>query len=135
VDIKLKIGIGLLIGLAVAFISLLYFRFDPSEIGFFPKCPVYAFTGYYCSGCGSQRAIHEFLHGKILAGLKHNFLILLLAIVLLYDVFVKLAQTFFNKTFNNLLQNSKTTYIILFMIILFGILRNINVYPFTVLAP
>jgi len=33
-------------------------------------------TGYYCPGCGSQRAIHCFLNGRIWEGIRYNYLLL-----------------------------------------------------------
>ena len=55
-----------------------YFSFDP-ETGdgwFFPKCPVYLFTGLYCPSCGSQRALHALLHGNILHALHYNYFLI-----------------------------------------------------------
>ncbi|WP_379861782.1 DUF2752 domain-containing protein [Mariniflexile ostreae] len=113
----------------------LYLHYNPAERAFFPQCPVYAFTGYYCSGCGSQRAMHQFLNGHIIEGLKHNLLIVLLAVVIVYHVMIKLSQFLFKKNVTNLLHQSKTIYIILFIVIAYSILRNIKSYPFTILAP
>ncbi len=101
----------------------------------FPKCPIYSLTGIYCAGCGSQRAVHQILHGHIIEGIKHNILILFLIVVLLYDASIKILKLVFNQTYKNLLHNSKITYTILILVILFWILRNINLYPFTILAP
>ena len=43
-------------------VSVLLF-FDPEKSSFFPKCPLYAFTGFKCPVCGAQRALHAALHG------------------------------------------------------------------------
>jgi hypothetical protein len=112
-----------------------YFNFNPSEYSLFPKCPFYSFTGLYCPGCGSQRAIHHLLHGNILKGLSHNFLIILLAIVLSYDAIIYGLNYYYEKSFKNLLHNPKTTNAILIFVIAFWVLRNIKIYPFTILAP
>ncbi|MDD7887005.1 DUF2752 domain-containing protein [Flavivirga sp. 57AJ16] len=121
--------------IALIFISYLYYNYDPLGYKIFPKCPFYSLTEIYCPGCGSQRAAHKLLQGHILDGFKHNFLIVLLVAVLLYDASIKLIKIIFNRTVKNLLHDSKTTYAILIVIILFWILRNINLYPFTILAP
>ena len=57
-NLKLKYIGFLSIGLIVV---TLYFFINPST-AFFPKCPIYSTTGIYCPGCGSQRALHDFLH-------------------------------------------------------------------------
>jgi hypothetical protein len=120
--------------LALGF-AYFYFNFNPSEYSLFPKCPFYSFTGFYCPGCGSQRAIHQLLHGNILKGLNHNFLIILLTFVLVYDAIAYLLNNYYKKSFKNLLHNPKTTNTILILVIVFWILRNIKIYPFTILAP
>lgn len=121
--------------IALFLLLYLYFNFNPSESKLFPKCPFHSFTGLYCPGCGSQRAIHKFLHGDILEGVKHNFLIMLLPIILIYDWSIILFNKYSKSNIKNLLHYSKTTYSILIIILLFWILRNINVYPFSILAP
>jgi Protein of unknown function (DUF2752) len=114
---------------------LLYFNYNPSNSNIFPKCPFYSYTKLYCPGCGSQRAIHKFLHGDIIEGLKHNFLILLLPTVLIYDWSIILVNKYSEKNIENILHNYKTIYLILAVILLFWVLRNINFYPFSILAP
>jgi hypothetical protein len=43
---------------------LLYFR-DPASGAPFPACPIHALTGLDCPICGSGRALHRLLHGRI----------------------------------------------------------------------
>jgi uncharacterized membrane protein (GlpM family) len=52
-----------------------YHYFDPSHSHLAPKCPFWLLTGYYCPGCGSQRAIHAFLNGHIWEGIRYNYLL------------------------------------------------------------
>jgi len=135
VDFKLKLGIKILIVIAILGVLSLYFFLDPAKMAIFPKCPFYSLTGIYCPGCGSQRAAHQFLHGHFIAGFKHNFLIGLLMLVLGYEFFVFIMKTIFKKNIYNLLHSSKVTFSILIIVILFWILRNINAFPFSFLAP
>jgi len=135
VGFKFKIVLKIIGVVAILGLLSLYFFLDPSKVALFPKCPFYSFTGFYCPGCGSQRAAHQFLHGHFLEGLKHNFLIGLLVLILSYQLFIFSMKTFFNKDIKNLLHNSKVTFGILVSVILFWILRNINIFPFSFLAP
>lgn len=121
----------------LAFLGMLalYVFWNPSDTNIFPKCPVFAMTGIYCPGCGSQRAAHQILNGNIIEGIRHNYMIALLVVVLLYQGFIYIMNEFFNKKIPNLLHKSKITNSILIIVILFWILRNIDVFPFTELAP
>ncbi|MDR2147787.1 MAG: DUF2752 domain-containing protein [Tannerella sp.] len=57
---------------------LVYANFNPEDNPLFPKCPVYALTGYQCPGCGFQRALHHLFHGHIVEALSYNSLIFIL---------------------------------------------------------
>ena len=115
---------------------LLYFFVYPLYALYFPKCIFYASTGLYCPGCGSQRAFTGLLHGDILTAFHDNLLAVLLLPFLIYAltvfvynlVSIKKIQT---RVFNTFLPAR----LILILVVVFGILRNIPVYPFTLLAP
>jgi len=115
---------------------LLYFFVYPLYALYFPKCIFYASTGLYCPGCGSQRAFTALLHGDILTAFHDNLLAVLLLPFLIYAltvfvynlVSIKKIQT---RVFNTFLPER----LILILVVVFGILRNIPVYPFTLLAP
>lgn len=66
-------GLGVVL---LALLAYLYYRYDPMEHVWFPKCPFKAVTGLDCPGCGSQRAIHALLHGHFSEAMRHNALIL-----------------------------------------------------------
>jgi len=132
---KLKLSLIIFGVLAFFGILALYIYWNPSDSNIFPKCPFYSATGIYCPGCGSQRAAHQVLNGHIIEGIRHNYLIALLALVLLYQAFTYIMNDLLNKNIPNLLHRSKVTFGILITIMLFWILRNINLFPFTELAP
>ncbi|MCX7550423.1 DUF2752 domain-containing protein [Xanthomarina sp. F2636L] len=129
---KLLFFLALLAGIGV--ITLFYF-WNPANNIIFPKCLFYSATNLYCPGCGSQRAIHQILHGQIMAGLKYNYLIGFLVLVLGYQLYVYISQEQFNKNTKNILHKPMATKFILILVIFFWILRNIPFYPFNTLAP
>jgi Protein of unknown function (DUF2752) len=47
---------------------------DPSDRGVFPPCAFRSVTGWWCPGCGLTRAMHQLMHGDVLAALKYNAL-------------------------------------------------------------
>ena len=55
----------------------IYFAFSPACNNFFPKCPFHLLTGFDCPGCGSQRAVHALLHGKIGPAADYNLLLVI----------------------------------------------------------
>ncbi|MCB0611045.1 MAG: DUF2752 domain-containing protein [Lewinella sp.] len=66
------LGIFLLSGLV-----WVYSSFNPSASGLFPKCPFRSLTGWQCPGCGSQRAVHYLLNGRIGPAFRANPLMVL----------------------------------------------------------
>ena len=91
---KLKY-IGML-GLGMA-LTFLYIFIDPSEVNFLPKCPIYATTGTYCPGCGSQRATHQLLNLNIAGVLKQNVLYFFGLLVLGYHLTLTGLKVIFKK--------------------------------------
>lgn len=57
---------------AILAAAVIYWKFDPSSAGFFPKCPLRSLTGLSCPGCGSQRALHHLLHLQIRTAFGYN---------------------------------------------------------------
>ncbi len=51
---------------------LVFYLFDPATSNAFWVCPFHRLTGWYCPGCGGQRALHELLHGHFTAALRFN---------------------------------------------------------------
>lgn len=115
---------------------ILYFFFNPANTAFFPPCPFYSLTGFYCPGCGSQRAIHQLLHGNIGGAFGYNALLVLSLPILLISarMFILNIYRKENKR-DGILYNPILPKIIFVIILLFWILRNIPVQPFGLLAP
>jgi hypothetical protein len=126
------IVLGISVGLLLVYV---YYKINPADQAWMPKCPFHVMTGLHCPGCGSQRAIHDFLHGNIFEGFKHNFLLGLGVLVLLYKVFLVIRKIVYPKKNSNLLYHPKTPWIVLVLIFSFWILRNLPIAPFIYLAP
>ncbi|QKX07209.1 DUF2752 domain-containing protein [Aquimarina sp. TRL1] len=123
------------IGIGVILLLSLYYLYNPLESNIFPKCPFYCLTGLHCPGCGSQRAMHQLLHFNIIETINHNALYILGITVILYNFGIQFVNKYFQKKYYNYIHHPKTPLIIGIIVILFWILRNIDVYPFTFLAP
>lgn len=104
--------------------GVVYFAFDPSQAGFFPRCTFLTLTGYKCPGCGSQRALHALLHGDIAAAWHHNAALLVAIPVVAVYLVGELKRTTWLR-FYRAISHPWLVYTILAAIILWWVGRNI----------
>lgn len=130
-----QLFLKLCIPIVILTMGIFYFIINPNTFAFAPKCPFHSFTGLHCPGCGSQRAIHEILHGNIWTGLQHNFLILFAILIVSYKLYVSYVNNSSSQSNQNLLQHNAAPWLILALVLGFWILRNIPLEPFLILAP
>jgi len=109
--------------------------FDPSSINFFPICPLYSLTGYACPGCGLTRGFHALFHGDLPTALHFNALIPIWAAIFAY-VFVSLVVLAVRgKGLPMWAARPKFLWTFMILLLVFGMVRNVPVYPFTLLFP
>ena len=102
----------------------LLFWFDPAEAHFFPQCVFHTLTGLYCPGCGSTRAAHHLLHGELAGAFAMNPLMVASAPVLVL--------LFFRRSWAG---RTWVAWMLFAILVLYFVLRNINAWPFILLAP
>jgi hypothetical protein len=51
---------------------------DPNQPGHYPSCPILFLTGHWCPGCGGLRALHDLLHGHLMAAISANLVVVLI---------------------------------------------------------
>jgi hypothetical protein len=102
------------------------FSIDP-EKGGFPSCPFRFFTGLLCPGCGSQQALHDLLHLRLLAAFDHNALLL----VSLPLLGLQWAHTLLFSKEKPLSSRNWVVFIWAALVIGWGIFRNLYVSPHT----
>ena len=132
--IEHRIKSFILIAIIIAAIILLY-KINPSTSSFFPSCPVYTITGLYCPGCGSLRALHQLFHGNISNAFGFNPLMVIALPFIAYSFLSYILDGITGKTLPKIFIPAFYIWLILGIILLFGILRNIRIYPFILLAP
>jgi hypothetical protein len=123
--------------IATTFVALFYVRvFDPtSGQAFFPSCPFHTMTGLNCPGCGMTRAFHQLTHGHILTALHYNALMLLLVPVLGYTLVSQALVATRGKGLPMFFTKPIYVRALFWILMTFWILRNIPVYPLTLLSP
>ena len=119
----LTLGVLLVLGAAACAVLLLVPPGSP-HAKWLPKCMFHQLTGLYCPGCGATRALSAMLHGDVGASLHNNLLL-----------FPLLASIAFMIVKPGITLKRPVAITILAVVLLFTILRNIPVAPFTYLAP
>ncbi|WP_265241798.1 DUF2752 domain-containing protein [Muriicola sp. Z0-33] len=137
VEVRFKKSDLIYIGIGVVLLAILplYYLYNPNVPGKFPTCPFFNFTGLYCTGCGSQRALHALLHLDILSVLKSNLLFLPALIILGYHFITKVLGRLNNTDYHSFVYHTKTPRVVFIVVVVFTVLRNIQIYPFNTLAP
>lgn len=100
-------------------------------------CSFKGLTGLECPGCGGQRSLHFLLHGNILMALRYNafFVIAMPFLAYFYIMAVRVYILKQEKCLRSFVFTSWFGFGLLIIVILFFILRNIPLWPFTYLAP
>ena len=118
-------SLALLTGILLA-VLLLFYCFNPTTTRGFWTCPFHRLTGWYCPGCGGQRALHELLRGHVLAALRFNPLAVLVFLPLAAYAYTAYALRVLKITrLPNATLRDRHVVILLVAMILFGIIRNI----------
>ena len=119
--------------LAAAVGVLVFHTFDPNVAdSIFPRCAFLALTGLYCPGCGLTRALHALAHGDLPRALAMNaFVVISLPLLAMLVWFGDRVETL-PAPVARVLYNG---YAWVGTLLAFGVLRNVPVWPFRLLAP
>ena len=117
-----------------SWLAMLY-RFDPGATEVFPLCPFHYFTGYYCPGCGSLRALHQLLHGNPSAALSYNPLMVLTLPFVIYWMASQAALLWRGRPLPSSFIPARWIWTLLALVLVFWFMRNLPQYPFALLAP
>lgn len=109
--------------------------FDPGKAALFPGCPLLQITGFACPGCGLTRGFHSLFHGEFLLALDFNALIPIFALVFAYLTLLATSIAITGRDLRFRILTPTTLWVFLTIAAVFGVLRNIPVYPLSVLFP
>lgn len=95
------------------------------------SCMFKRFTGFSCSGCGTQRALHYLLHFQFIKALQLNA-IFIIGFPFLIGLYYTLIEVYITRTKKpeGFYYKTQTGIIVLVITLLFTVLRNIPYYPF-----
>jgi hypothetical protein len=116
---------------------------DPSAEGtWFPGCAFHQLTGLWCPGCGLTRGTHHLLRGDVGAAMGSNLFtpLVLIAVAAAWaawalHAFDRMPRT---RAFVGAVRDRRpagSSAVLLTLTIAFGVLRNLPMQPFRMLAP
>jgi hypothetical protein len=135
-QVRLRLVLVLLAVLGFGMMAYLLATIPPTRDSWYPKCTLHSSTGLHCPGCGTTRAAHAALNGDLLAALQFNaiaFVVLPLGLWWALHSALRWAYRWPQPTGRP--TSTTWSYAVLVAILIFGVLRNIPAYPFTLLAP
>lgn len=120
------------LSILILLFSFFYYKFYTLfNIGI--PCIFHKITNYYCPGCGITRAIFSLISLDIKAAIEYNLLILLVFPFVGYYIIIKIKNWINFKNDYNCVFSNKFWNFLLIVTVMFGILRNVDLFSF--LAP
>jgi len=122
--------------LAVAAVAtIVLFLFDPTRSAFYPVCQFHKLTGWHCPGCGSLRALHHLTHGELVAAFNCNPLLMVSLPVLAWLAGRRLIRRRSKPAPFPSSVKLAAVWVVVAVIVLFGILRNLPYPAFAWMSP
>lgn len=115
----------------LAFGFLLGYYFLNYKYNFSIPCLFHKITNFYCPGCGITRMIFSLLKGHIYEAFRCNPFVFILFPFLIFYVIYNIYLYIFDKKESLINKVPKITwYILLILLIIYGIIRNIPYFSF-----
>lgn len=122
--------------LLILLAGTLFLYYHNPRGGLMLACPVNYLTGYLCPGCGAGRACYSLLHGQLYQAFRYNpLLIIILPWLVLYYFICGLQWLIYGKENLSARIPEWIPFALVVILLIYGVVRNIGVYPFTLLAP
>ncbi|MGZ5445606.1 MAG: DUF2752 domain-containing protein [Thermoanaerobaculia bacterium] len=80
----MKLSRVLSLGAFAAAGAWVLYNFAPTAYRFYPPCIFRLVTGFDCPGCGTTRALHHLLHGRIEEAFRYNPMLFALIAVAMF---------------------------------------------------
>jgi hypothetical protein len=111
------------------------YTYPPGEHAFYPRCVFFVVTGLHCPGCGATRCLHALLHGDLAQALSYNPLLVVLLPALVVGVLRGAYASWTGRPVPGRRLPGWSIQLLFWVIVAFWVLRNVDVYPFTLLTP
>ncbi|MBY0514096.1 MAG: DUF2752 domain-containing protein [Gemmataceae bacterium] len=108
----------------------------PTDDSFYPRCQLHSTTGLHCPGCGTTRALHALLNGRVEQALAFNPLAFVAVPIIGWSLVKSLRMSYLGRPVRR--PSARYRYlpwVLVSVLLLFAVLRNLPWHPFTLLAP
>ena len=109
-------------------IVLLLYIIIGNKVGFIIKCPINYITNFYCPGCGVTRMISSILKLNFYQAFRYNQFVFILTPFIIILFIDNLYSEYKNKTSLYKKIPNKVYYLLIILLIIYGILRNFIPY-------
>ena len=117
-----------IISILILFLVLVIYHLLSHLFNFRIPCIFYEITGLYCPGCGVTRMLFSLINLDFYQAFRYNPLVfIILRLYIIYLIIKIIAKLLFKK---NLKIPQVILNIIIILLILYGILRNIDLFSF-----
>ena len=117
--------------LIIGILVLVGYYFLNKKIGFAIPCMIHRITGFYCPGCGITRMIFAIMKLDFVEAFRYNQLVFILSPFLIFYIFYHIYLYIFLKKDKIFIKIPNYFYVILLIfVILWGIVRNIEMFSF-----
>jgi hypothetical protein len=115
--------------------ATLLYHVPPGEGSFYPPCLFHLVTGLHCPGCGGTRCTYALLHGDVPQALAYNPLFVISLPLILFLLAGSVFHAWTGRRWSLPRLRPWAMQAILWAILAYWVLRNIPVFPLTLLAP
>lgn len=134
--LPLRLTVTIAVVLLIAFGAVFLYNHNPTGANLVGSCLTNSLFGIYCPGCGLTRCLYSILHLDFYQAFRYNSAVFILLPV--FAVYLAIRLIDWVVTGKNRIDRHIPTalFIVIFILVLiYGIVRNIPVYPFTLLIP
>lgn len=109
---------------------------NPETSSMSPPCLFFKTTGFHCPGCGSTRATHQLLNGRLQRAFRYNPLAMLIGLPLVVYYLASLVkQTVTGRPLAFVLRWPPLIWFVAILLVVFGVVRNLPFGVFDLLRP
>ncbi|NNG96403.1 DUF2752 domain-containing protein [Gordonia araii NBRC 100433] len=107
---------------------------DPTTPGgHLPTCPTKSLLGIVCPGCGAMRMIYSVMHGDLGAAVAYNAVGLVALVLLIWSFAAYCARLWTGRRWRTWQHFRYSSMTILVVVLVWFVIRNIPIAPFTAL--